>query len=60
MICQLLDTMAPGAAGAHLTNTRSLALVGDADANASELLFSFSSPEEKNQFLAGDNKSFST
>jgi hypothetical protein len=28
---------------AHLTNTRSLALVGDPDANAYELLFSFSS-----------------
>jgi hypothetical protein len=36
---------------AHLTNTRSLALVGDPDANAYELLFSFSSPEEKKQFL---------
>jgi hypothetical protein len=36
---------------AHLTNTRSLALLGDPDANAYELLFSFSSPEEKQQFL---------
>jgi hypothetical protein len=36
---------------AHLTNTRSLALLGDPDANAYELLFSFSSPEEKEQFL---------
>jgi hypothetical protein len=36
---------------AHLTNTRSLALLGDQDANAYELLFSFSSPEEKEQFL---------
>jgi hypothetical protein len=27
---------------AHLTNTRSLALVGDPEANAYELLFSFS------------------
>jgi hypothetical protein len=36
---------------AHLTNTRSLALVGDRDANAYELLFSFSSSEEKDQFL---------
>ena len=36
---------------AHLTNTRSLALFGDPDANAYELLFSFSSPEEKEQFL---------
>ena len=36
---------------AHLTNTRSLALVGDPDANAYELLFSFSSSDEKKQFL---------
>ena len=36
---------------AHLNNTRSLALVGDPDANAYELLFSFSSSEEKKQFL---------
>ena len=36
---------------AHLTNTRSLALLGDPDAHAYELLFSFSSPEEKEQFL---------
>jgi hypothetical protein len=36
---------------AHLTNTRSLALVGDPDANAYELLFSFSSSQEKKQFL---------
>jgi hypothetical protein len=36
---------------AHLTNTRSLALLGDADADAYEILFSFSSPEEKRQFL---------
>ena len=36
---------------AHLTNTRSLALVGDPDANAYELLFAFSSSEEKKQFL---------
>jgi len=36
---------------AHLTNTRSLALLGDPDANPYELLFSFSSPEEKEQFL---------
>jgi hypothetical protein len=33
------------------TNTRSLALLGDPDASAYELLFSFSSPEEKNEFL---------
>ena len=32
---------------ANLTNTRSLALLGDPDASAYELLFSFSSPEEK-------------
>jgi hypothetical protein len=36
---------------ANLTNTRSLALVGDFNTNVYELLFSFSSPEEKNQFL---------
>jgi hypothetical protein len=33
---------------AHLSNTRSLAL---RDASAYELLFSFSTPEEKDQFL---------
>jgi hypothetical protein len=36
---------------ANLTNTRSLALLDDPDASAYELLFSFSSPEEKNEFL---------
>ena len=36
---------------ANLTNTRSLALLGDPDTSAYELLFSFSSPEEKNEFL---------
>ena len=36
---------------AQLTNTRILALIGDPDASAYELLFSFSSPEEKNEFL---------
>ena len=36
---------------ANLTNTRSLALLGDPDASAYELLFSFSSREEKNEFL---------
>src|SRR5271170_6875331 len=36
---------------ANLTNTRSLALLGDRDASAYELLFSFSSPQEKNEFL---------
>ena len=36
---------------AHLTNTRSLALVGDPDMMAYEILFSFSSPSEKKRFL---------
>lgn len=36
---------------AHLTNARSQALLGDPDAHAYELSFSFSSPEEKEQFL---------
>jgi hypothetical protein len=36
---------------AQLTNTRVLALLGDPDASAYELLFSFASPEEKNEFL---------
>lgn len=36
---------------ANLTNTRSLALLGDSDVSAYELLFSFSSLEEKRQFL---------
>jgi hypothetical protein len=36
---------------ANLTNTRSMAPLGDPDASAYELLFSFSSPEEKNEFL---------
>jgi hypothetical protein len=36
---------------AHLTNTRLLALLGDADAGAYELLFSFSSPAGKERFL---------
>lgn len=36
---------------AQLTNTRTLALIGDADAGAYELLFSFSSPKERKQFL---------
>jgi len=36
---------------ANLTNTRSLALLGDPDASAYELLFSFSSPEEKKGVL---------
>ena len=36
---------------AHLTNTRSLALLADPNASVYELLFSFSSPAEKNHFL---------
>ena len=36
---------------AHLTNTRALALIGDAKDSAYEFLFSFSSAEEKNRFL---------
>jgi hypothetical protein len=36
---------------ANLTNARSLVLLGDTDASAYEFLFSFSSPEEKNEFL---------
>jgi hypothetical protein len=36
---------------AHLSNTSSLAPLGDPDAGAYELLFSFSTPEEKDQFL---------
>src|SRR5260370_40851230 len=36
---------------ANLTNTRSLALLGDPDASAYELLFCLSSPEEKKEFL---------
>jgi hypothetical protein len=36
---------------AHLTNTRSLALIGDPDEMAYEILFSFSSPAEKERFL---------
>ena len=36
---------------AHLTNTRSLALLGDPDMMAYEILFSFSSPTEKIRFL---------
>src|SRR6267143_2250366 len=36
---------------AQLTNTRVLALVGDLDASAYELLFSFSSLAEKKEFL---------
>jgi hypothetical protein len=36
---------------ANLTNTRSLVLIGDPDASAYEVLFSFSSPEEKKEFL---------
>jgi len=36
---------------ASLTNTRSLVLLGDPDASAYEVLFSFSSLEEKNELL---------
>jgi hypothetical protein len=36
---------------AHLTNTRSLALLGNPDGSAYELLFSFASPTDKDQFL---------
>jgi hypothetical protein len=36
---------------AHLTNTRSLALIGDPLEMAYEILFSFSSPTEKEKFL---------
>jgi hypothetical protein len=35
----------------HLTDTRSLALVGDPDLKAYEILFSFPSPSEKKRFL---------
>ena len=37
---------------AQLTNTRMLALVGDPQADAYELLFSFSSPARKAEFLS--------
>jgi hypothetical protein len=36
---------------AQLTNARALALVGDPEAGAYELLFSFSKPGDKGQFL---------
>ena len=36
---------------ARMTDTRMLALVGDAKADVYELLFSFSSPENKTEFL---------
>jgi hypothetical protein len=36
---------------AQLTNARALALVGDPEAGAYELLFSFSTPGDKDQFL---------
>jgi len=36
---------------AQLTNARALALVGDPEAGAYELLFSFSTPGDKYQFL---------
>ena len=47
----LLWTSCICSACAHLTNTLSLALVGDPDDNAYELLFSFSTSEGKEQFL---------
>ena len=55
-IIQRLGSLRPTSSGtlvgyANLTNTRSLALLGEPDAGAYELLFSFSSPEEKNKFL---------
>jgi hypothetical protein len=36
----------------HLTDTRMIALLGDPQADAYELLFSFSSEENKRKFLA--------
>jgi len=36
---------------AQMTDTRMLALIGDAEADAYELLFSFSSPANKTEFL---------
>jgi hypothetical protein len=36
---------------AQLTNARALALVGDPEAGAYELLFSFSTPGDKHRFL---------
>jgi hypothetical protein len=36
---------------AQVANARALALVGDPEADAYELLFSFSTPGDKNQFL---------
>jgi hypothetical protein len=47
-LCKSSDT---SSGYANLTNTRSLALLGEPDASAYELLFSFSSPEGKNEFL---------
>ena len=38
-------------ADAQLTNARALALVGNSEAGAYELLFSFSTPRDKDQFL---------
>ena len=37
---------------AHLTNTRTLAVMGDSDAEAYEILFSFISPSAKEDFLS--------
>jgi len=36
---------------AQLTNSRALALVGDPEAGAYELLFSFATPGDKDEFL---------
>jgi hypothetical protein len=41
---------------AQLANSRALALVGDPEAGAYELLFSFSKPGDKDQFLDGSLK----
>ena len=41
---------------ANLTNAPTLALLGDPDASAYKLLFSFSSPDEKNEFLSVRNR----
>ena len=37
---------------AQLTNTRTVALVGDSEAGAYEILFSFASPRAKEEFLS--------
>ncbi len=45
------DIIAICLADAQLTNARSLALVGDSEAGACELPFSFSRTDDKDQFL---------